>query len=466
MPTDPIKHVVVLMLENHSFDQMLGGLKSVIPQIDGVDPAAPGQNQDSDGTAYSQAQTTATSISHDPKHDLENVLRQLDGGNANFVRDYSQAYPDTTHDEREQIMGYFPPGSLGPLHELAQHFAVCDRWFSSVPGPTWTNRFFVHSGTSLGRVKMPEDTADGLRHPSLYFGYDQDTIYDRLSERGISWRIYHGDVPQSLVLAHQRTVGNAMHYERMAVFFNDVRGQEGHFPAYSFIEPSYYWPEQNDDHPPHTTVRAQALLAHVYNALRGNDSLWQSTLLVVVYDEHGGFYDHVLPPNAVPPDNHRSPEGFAFDRLGVRVPALLISPWVGKTLIHEEFDHTSLLRYLSDKWGLDPLTDRVAQARSIASAIQADGKPREDTPASLVVPTELPAVAAEKMLAAEAGEELNPQQRALVAFSEYLEQDIQEPVGKPARVAAMMAGPPSQVAAAKERVNLFLAQQKARGRLR
>ncbi len=238
MPIDPIKHFVVLMLENHSFDQMLGGLKSVIPQIDGVDPAAPGQNRDADGTVYSQAQTTATSISHDPKHDLVNVLHQLEGGNANFVLDYSKAYSDTTQEEREQIMGYFPPGALGPLHELAQHFTVCDRWFSSVPGPTWVNRFFIHSGTSLGRVKMPEDTADGIRHPSLYFGYDQDTIYDRLNEQGISWRIYHGDVPQSIVLAHQRTPRNAMHFERMAVFFTDVQGQEANFPAYCFIEPS------------------------------------------------------------------------------------------------------------------------------------------------------------------------------------------------------------------------------------
>ncbi len=276
------------MLENHSFDQMLGGLESVIPQIDGVDPAAPGQNRDADGTVYSQAQTTATSISHDPKHDLGNVLHQIEGGNANFVLDYLQAYPDTTQEEREQIMGYFPPGSLGPLHELAQHFTVCDRWFSSVPGPTWVNRFFIHSGTSLGRVKMPEDTADGIRHPSLYFGYDQDTIYDRLNKRSIPWRIYHGDFPQSLVLAHQRTVGNAMHYERMAVFFNDAQGQEEHFPAYSFIEPSYYWPEQNDDHPPHTTVRARRCW-HTYStrceattAFGSPRSWWSSTTSMAV----------------------------------------------------------------------------------------------------------------------------------------------------------------------------------------
>ena len=316
---------------------------------------------------------------------------------------------------------------------------------------------------SLGRVKMPQDAEDSLRDPLLYYGYNQDTIYDRLNEQNISWRIYHGDIPQSMVLEHQWTPRNATHYEFMGVFFTDVQAQEQHFPAFSFIEPSYYPPGQNDDHPPHTTVQAQTLLAHVYNALRSNDKLWQSTLLVVVYDEHGGFYDHVPPPNAVRPDDHQSPEGFAFDRLGVRVPAVLVSPWVGQTVIHEEFDHTSLLRYLSDKWNLRPLTERVTRAQSIGVALRLDGQPREDTPASLVVPTES-AAAAGTPLAAES-EDLNPQQKALVAFSEYLEQEIVDPVGKPARGMAMMGALQSQVVVAKERVHLFLAQQKARARL-
>jgi len=212
-------------------------------------------------------------------------------------------------------------------------------------------------------------------------------------------------------------------------------------------------------------VAAQALLAHVYNALRGNAKLWQSTLLVVIYDEHGGFYDHVSPPSAVPPDPNKSPEGFPFDRLGVRVPAVLVSPWVGQTVIHEEFDHTSLLRYLSDKWSLRSLTERVTCAKSIVTALRFGDQPRDDTPAVLAVPTEAHAVAAERMLAAATAEQLNPQQQALVAFSEYLEQEIEEPVGKPLRSAAMTAGLPSQVMTAKDRVALFLSQQKARARL-
>jgi phospholipase C len=168
------------------------------------------------------------------------VLHQLENDNANFVLDYSEAYPSTTPLQRQQIMGYYEPGFLPAIHELARHFAVCDHWYSSVPGPNWANRFFVHSGTSLGRVQMPEDLDDSLLHPGLYFGYDQVTIYDRLNERNVPWCIYHGDFPQSLVLTHQRTIENARRYEFIDVYFSDAGGHEERFPAFAFIEPSYY----------------------------------------------------------------------------------------------------------------------------------------------------------------------------------------------------------------------------------
>lgn len=206
-------------------------------------------------------------------------------------------------------------------------------------------------------------------------------------------------------------------------------------------------------------MRAQALLGNVYNTLRQNDRLWNSTLLVVLYDEHGGFYDHVPPPSAVPPDGHTLPN-FSFDRLGVRVPALLVSPWVERTIIKTEFDHTSLLKYLAEKWSLGPLTNRMAKAQSFGSAIRTTGEPRTDTPGSVKIPAM--AAAPEAMMAAGPGEPLNGHQKALIAFSEYLEREIEEPVGKPVRKAAMMAGPPSQVATAVSRVELFLAQQKAK----
>lgn len=465
MPPDPIKHVVVLMLENHSFDQMLGGFQSIFSDLEGVDPSNLRSNRDKDGTDYSQAPTNATVVEHDPMHDLGNVLRQLEGGNQNFVLDFSKAYPETTAEERRQIMGYFAPAispgepdPLPALHALARHFTICDHWYSSVPGPTWANRFFAHSGTSLGRVRMPESLGDSLAHLDLYFGYNQPTIYDRLTSVGRKWRIYHGDIPQSMVLSRQRTPRHARCYQFMDVFFSDAQAKEEHFPDYCFIEPKYYLPDQDDDHPPHTTLRAQALLGRVYNALRKNKPLWNSTLLVVLYDEHGGFYDHLPPPAVVPPDSH-SQENFKFDRLGVRVPALLVSPWVERTILKTDFDHTSLLRYVCEKWGLDPLTARDRAAHNFDSAIRKTGKPRDDTPESVPIPMAMMMAGSEEE---EAKEPLNANQKALIAFSEYLEREIEESAGKPVRTMAMAAGPTSQAETAKERVKIFLEQQKAK----
>ncbi len=460
MPSDPIKHVVVLMFENHSFDQMLGSLQGEIEGLDGVDPSRPGFNLDDNGNRYEQRPTHSPFVSPDPIHETVNVLRQLDGDNGGFVRDYAHAYGISSPDKLQQIMNVFAPNVLPALHELARHFTVCDRWFSSVPGPTWANRFFVLSGTSLGRVRMPAGAFDSFRHPEL-FDNDQDTIFDRLNEAGVPWRIYHGDIPQSLIMNHLRTPQNAIRYSLMDDFEGDTEVDEADFPAYCFIEPSYYWPGQNDDHPPHTTMDAQRLLARVYSSLRSNKSLWESTLLVVLYDEHGGFYDHSIPPGAVPPDGMTDPEtGFRFDRLGVRVPALLISPWVEKRVVSDVFDHTSLLRYLLDKWGLRKLTDRVEHARSFASFIGTSSVPRDDTPPFLRIPmTTLSA--SPGMQTTPGGESLNPQQEALIAFSQYLqEHEIDVPLGTPMRMRSATVPPVSQAEVAKISVSEFLQQQK------
>jgi phospholipase C len=458
MPTDPIQHVVVLMLENHSFDQMLGGLSGRIAGLDGVDPNAPRVNDDKDGQACVQAPTAADTISPDPRHETPNVFQQLDNNNGGFVLNYSLQYPDTTHEQRQQIMGYYAPGGLAALHALAPQSAVCDRWFSSVPGPTWTNRFFVHSGTSLGRVTMPDGL---LSKPELYLGYDQDTIFDRLNDKGIDWRIYFGDIPQSIVLTHQHHPDNALRYRPMAEFYADAADNDNPFPAYCFIEPKYEWPNQNDDHPPHHTARAEQLIANVYNALRGNEALWRTTLLVVLYDEHGGFYDHVAPPAAVPPDGHQ--EEYTFDRLGVRVPALLVSPWVDPCVVHTVFDHTSLLRYLSDKWGLDPLTERVTQATSFGGVIRSTGTPRDNTPATIALPAAQQAMAVAPGLP-QAVDEMNENQRALLAFTQFLEPQIEEPATlKGARAALAQSGSvPAWIEAAKSRVQALLSQHRAR----
>lgn len=452
---DPIEHVVVLMLENRSFDHMLGGLKAKITDVDGVDPSAPGVNRDltDDNRRYTQRPTTTTALAQDPKHELSNTLAQLtvDGDNGGFVTDFRLAYradPTVT----QEVMGYYEFGKLPVLHALASQFMTCDRWFSSVPGPTWTNRLFVHSGTSLGRVSMPQSPMDLNLHL-----YSQDTIYDRLNDAGVPWRIYYGDAPQSLILTHQLLPRNAGKYRQMRSFVDDARGPAEKFPAYAFIEPNYFV-NQNDQHPPSDVMRGEALLARVYNALRANEALWAKTLLVVLYDEHGGFYDHVPPPKAVPPDEHQ--EEYTFDRYGVRVPAVLVSPWLPAQVLHTVFDHTSLLKYLCDKWRLSPLGARQVNANSFASAFLP--AMRHDTPERLREPM-VPEVAA-SLAMPEVEPPLNEFQRGLVAMSEMLETYLhEEGAVVAARRMRSLDGPAASAGTALDRIERFLQRQREHG---
>lgn len=372
---DKIKNVVVLMMENKSFDQMLGSIKKLKPELEGVDEKDERFNLDFKGNKIYQKVTTEKQFHLDPLHEVANVKKQLSNNNGGFVQDFITNYPNSTAEERQEVMAYYPTGFLPALHALAAAYTICDHWFSAVPGPTWTNRFFMLSGTSLGRINMPE----GVKDPDLcqLFYQRQDGIFDRLNEKNISWRSYCGDVPISLVLTNNRKPKNLRNYRRMEEFFQDAKGPAEDFPQFTFIEPKYLGENQNDDHPPHNTMKAQKLIADVYNAIRTNEELWNQTLLVVIYDEHGGFYDHVVPPSAVPPDNHKE-EGYDFSQLGLRVPALLISPWVKKPVEKTIFDHTSLLRYLIDKWDLKPLGNRTEHANSIGVALDFSEGPKKD----------------------------------------------------------------------------------------
>jgi len=346
------------MLENSSFDRMMG----VLPGVDGVDPAHIHSNADfPSGQPIAQSETTSRTMGIDPQHELDDTIHQMDGPCLGFVENFARHNPTSSPSARSGIMAYYPADFLPVLHGLAREFAVCNRWFSSVPGNTWPNRLFVHSGTSLGHTDMPA----GIFHPHLHC-YDQPTVFQRLSEKGISWKIYFDDVPQSLLLLRQWEY--ASHYRQMDCFETELE-DEGTLPQYTFIEPHYFGAEQNDQHPPSDVLRGEALIARVYNKLRANPALWRNTLFVILYDEHGGFYDHVEPPLATPPDSHT--QDFAFDRYGPRVPALLISPWIDRgQVLNNTFDHTSLLRYLSDKWDLGPLGNRTAAANSFASCLQ------------------------------------------------------------------------------------------------
>jgi phospholipase C len=209
------------MLENHSFDQMLRCMKEIYPHLEGVDVARDDVHQAPDypdrGHFIPQLHIRHRIFDPDPVHEHINVLRQLNP-EYGYIVDYLQAYPHVSFEKKSEVMGIYPRGFLPVLHTLAEHYAICDHWYSSLSGPTWPNRFFIHSGTANGHVKMPNGVSDKNWHV-----YDQVTVYDRLSENEISWKIYHHGMPQSLVMLHQ--LRHADHYHNMQAFFQDAGGQ-------------------------------------------------------------------------------------------------------------------------------------------------------------------------------------------------------------------------------------------------
>lgn len=445
---DPIRHIVVLMMENHSFDELLGWMKSLYPGLEGADPSSPRSNADwpDVSTKVVQAATSAYAIVVDPYHEHIDSLQQIANNCGGFVANFAQHYPSSTPSQRAQIMGYYPEGSLPVLHALAGNYMVCDHWFSSLPGPTWPNRFFVQTGTSQGHVKMPS----GHYIKNEYF-YDQNTIYNELDDNNHrNWSIYHHGTPHCLLLA--RLWDKPEHFHRMEQFFADAAGSEETFPEYAFIEPSYGGTDENDQHPPTDIQRGEYLIAQVYNALRKNDALWSTTLFVLLYDEHGGFYDHVFPPKTIAPDSDL--KEYSFDQYGVRVPAILISPWVRRGYLSTIFDHTSLLRFLIDKWGLRPdrLGRRVEQASTFAPIVGELSAPRLDTlapfdlsklvPPPLTIPTGI-----------------NDHQSALASFGHFLEQKmahVEELAAVGYRALKSLDGPLAELDVAKDRFLLFL----------
>lgn len=375
--SDPIKHVVLLLMENHSFDQMLGSLDAVHEDLDGIKNGRATINDDGHGKSFRLEPTQERQMKLDPLHEHPDVLEQLAGNNSGFVRNFTRHYPRSSQAQRQDIMGYYPLDFLPALHTLGRQFTICDRWFSSLPGPTWPNRFFALSGTSMGEVAMPAGI--NALEPKWYTEQKQTTIFDRLNEKQKSWRVYFYDFPASLLLVNQRERENLANYHSFDSFFDDAAADESAFPEFVLIEPKYFGQAQNDDHPPHNIMKAEKLIADTYNAIRSNPKLWETTLLVVLYDEHGGFFDHVVPPtDATPPDAHTT--AFDFRQLGVRVPAILVSPWCAPHPCHERFDHCSLLKYLQDKWELGSLGARTDHANSIGVAISSGGAARTGTP--------------------------------------------------------------------------------------
>jgi hypothetical protein len=212
------------------------------------------------------------------------------------------------------VMSCFTAEQVPVLSALAREFAVCDRWFSSMPGPTWPNRFFLHAATSGGLDRSPT-AMETVRSQFGGYQFENGSIYEALDRAGLDWRIYHGDpLPQVSALSVMDLDTMRRHYRRTDDLHKDL--QEPDFAAaYVFIEPNYGLLERplgdfqcgNSQHPNDDVARGDAFVKQVYEAIRQSPH-WESSLLVVTYDEHGGFYDHVPPPAAVPPGDVTDPD--------------------------------------------------------------------------------------------------------------------------------------------------------------
>ena len=409
-----IRHVVVLMLENRSFDCMLGRLYPKSAAFDGIDGSETNVWHKPDGTqqefqAWTDPTLTARTVvipDPDPGElftDIQMQLRGLagDGKTLNpgftmggFVDNYMRQPPTTPAPDPRAVMHCFTPDQVPVISQLALAFGVSDRWHASAPCQTWPNRFFAHTGTAAGYVN----------NSPTHFPYRMPTVFNRLASVGQTWRVYFHDIPQSATLAELwgHTLTNFSHFEHD--FAHDAAN--GKLPAYSFIEPRYFTDTvlnkiPNDSHPPHNVAYGEQLIAAVYNALRAGPG-WNQTLLVITCDEHGGCYDHVPPPPATVPDALH-PDGFDFSYFGVRVPAVIVSPYVKAGSVIRPtgatpFDHTSIIATLRKLFNFAPLTQRDAAAPDLLESLQQeplnDGPVSITAPAPPAAPTEVAVIAA------------------------------------------------------------------------
>jgi phospholipase C len=370
-----IEHIVVLTLENRSFDHMLGYLRleGGRADIDGLDGT---QSNEFAGVRYAPLLSTETAFKPDPHHEWENVAIQLSNNNGGFIQDFSTQKDGTPTLAPWRIMNYHNAAQLPTFDNLASQFCVCDRWFSSVPGATQPNRIYSLAGHSNGEKH-------NLSIPRLLLGWNVRPIFEFLPA-GVTWKYYSHDIASlRYVRGYQALVPQI---DKIFNFFDDV--DKGTLPNVVWIDPDFgilaYPGEANDDHPSHDIRDGQNLVSLIYNALlNGPQEQWERTLLIVVYDEHGGFYDHVSPDAWQPDDDFED-----FRRYGARVPAIVVSPWVGRQVAFGSqqnvvFDHTSilktiLLRFCTPENGAMPSMSARVNGANDLSVLLTEDAPRTD----------------------------------------------------------------------------------------
>jgi phospholipase C len=394
-PLMPFDHIVVVMMENHSFDNVLGYLPHTHPEADGLtidgNGVATNQNPKSDNTAVASFPLPNTEQTSFIKQSWNATREQVDGGAMDgFVR---------TAKDQNQPMGYYTPDVLPFAYSLASTFTLANRWYSSAPGPTYPNRRFLLAGTAYG---LTETSAESLLQPPPQNG----TVFDQLSNHHVSWADYSTELPMTLVIP-TIFMKYLDHHHNIDKFFHDC--EAGSLPAVSFVDPALgvlrdtvaklpsliqdalrlfgidpaTLPPGQTEENPDDLYFGERWAYEVTDAVMRSPA-WERTLLIYTYDEHGGYYDHVPPAAAVAPDEiPPKPAGTQGDytTYGPRVPAVVMSPYSkpgGVTnVVH---DHTSVLATIERKWNLPALTARDANAATVMDFLDLNSPPRMAPP--------------------------------------------------------------------------------------
>lgn len=429
--SSPITNVFVVVLENRSFDHMLGfsGITGTDAQtgqpttIQGLTGSESNTNTvKGPQQTYTVSQPAPATVAVDPGHEFLDVLIQLSGpdaqypsggpypplNNSGFVDDYAQS-PSSGEGNAPladvgQVMQMFSTSQLPVLNALANEFCVCDQWFASMPGPTWPNRLFAH-GASSGGLDHSPSTTEIVRWETKFlssgFTFPNGSIFDAITKAGKQWRLYFGGDPKPLgsplgnlpivSALHNITLSDV---KPISQFASDLAGNYPYI--YTYIEPSYgavasgTYEGGESQHPLDGVTNGESFLQLIYQTLRASP-IWNTSLLIITWDEHGGFYDHVPPPPGVNPGDtgFNSPNNqfqFNFEQLGVRVPAIVVSPLIPQNLIdHRTYDHSSIPATVEAIFNIPPLTARDAAANNVSTLVTLT-TPR-DTPTTLPTPT-------------------------------------------------------------------------------
>jgi phospholipase C len=400
-----IEHVFVLMFENRSFDHMLGfsaitGDDAVTGRPTTSNGLSGAESNSLNGQEFRVSEGADHTMQVDPDHEFLDVLRQLCGPTATYSpggsypaidrSGFVASYVQSGGAQPGEIMKCYSPTQLPVLNALCREFVVCDNWHASMPGPTWPNRLFVHAASSGGLDHSPTTIEIAEWEAIAGFDFPNGTIFDALQKAGIKHRLYSGDNFPMVSALKGIHLDDIRHF---SLFASDLQ-QPGYDFSYVFIEPSYDvlhdYRAGSSQHPLGDITQGEALIKTTYEAIR-NSPIWGKSLLIVTWDEHGGFYDHATPPSAPAPGDttlgaKHNKSGFTFQQYGPRVPAVVVSPLIPKNLIdHRVYDHASIPATVESLFGLGSLTERDKNANRLDALISLT-QARDDAPTALPAP--------------------------------------------------------------------------------